>query len=239
MISLQAGRASTKLADMRSNFVSAVTHELKTPIANLRAIHETLASGRATIEMSREYAAMGIRESNRLARLVDNLLAYATDHRRRARLRVRTGLARDGVDRSVKEFAPNLTQGDFDMQVELPERLPPVLGDPTALNLMLNNLLDNAIRYSKNSRQVTIAGRVDQNDRDARSDRQRCRHSARRNRTCHEEVLARPEFSDKRKRPRAGDCRSHRHRSSRGNGDSQHGRRGNVRDHHASGSGVI
>ena len=44
-LSLEAGRASETLADMRADFVSAVTHELKTPIANMRAIHETLASG--------------------------------------------------------------------------------------------------------------------------------------------------------------------------------------------------
>src|SRR5262249_22800232 len=75
--SWQAGRASAALAEMRSDFVSAVTHELKTPIANLRAINDTLASERSTITMSREYAQMGIREAQRLSRLVDNLLAYA------------------------------------------------------------------------------------------------------------------------------------------------------------------
>jgi signal transduction histidine kinase len=156
---VQAGRASANLADMRSDFVSAVTHELKTPIANLRAIQETLASGRATMEMSREYAAMGIREANRLARLVDNLLAYAriTDV---AHAYAFEPVALEAVvDRSVKEFAPNLTVGNFELHIELPDNLPPVLGDPTALSLMLNNLLDNAIRYSKDRRHVTISGR--------------------------------------------------------------------------------
>jgi len=159
---VQAGRASAKLAEMRSDFVSAVTHELKTPIANLRAIHETLVSGRATIEMSREYAGMGIRESNRLARLVDNLLAYARITDVAHAYAFEPVALETVVDLSVREFAPNLTQGDFDVQVDLPEKLPPVLGDSTALNLMLNNLLDNAIRYSKNSRHVTIAGRAHQ-----------------------------------------------------------------------------
>src|SRR5439155_2701109 len=76
-LSLEAGRASETLADMRADFVSAVTHELKTPIANMRAIHETLASGRVTQEKSHEYAEMVIREANRLTRRIDNLLAYA------------------------------------------------------------------------------------------------------------------------------------------------------------------
>jgi signal transduction histidine kinase len=157
---VQAGRASANLADMRSDFVSAVTHELKTPIANIRAIQETLASGRATMEMSREYGAMGLRESNRLARLVDNLLAYARITDVTHAYAFEPVALEAVVDRSVKEFAPNLTVGHFELHIELPDHLPPVLGDPTALNLMLNNVLDNAIRYSKENRHVTIVGQA-------------------------------------------------------------------------------
>jgi signal transduction histidine kinase len=159
-LSLEAGRASETLADMRADFVSAVTHELKTPIANMRAIHETLASGRVTSEMSREYAEMGIREATRLTRLVDNLLAYAriTDV---AHAYAFEPVAIEAiVDRSVKEFAPNLAHGDFEVHVDMPDGLPMVKADPTALNLLLNNLLDNAIRYSKERHHLTIAGRA-------------------------------------------------------------------------------
>ena len=159
-LSLEAGRASETLADMRADFVSAVTHELKTPIANMRAIHETLASGRVTTETSREYAEMGIREATRLTRLVDNLLAYAriTDV---AHAYAFEPVALEAiVDRSVKEFAPNLAHGDFDVNVDMPDGLPMVRADPTALNLMLNNLLDNTIRYSKERHHLTIAGRA-------------------------------------------------------------------------------
>src|SRR4029079_5521921 len=118
--SLEAGRASDTLADMRADFVSAVTHELKTPIANLRAIHETLASWRFTSETSREYAEMGVREATRLTRLVDNLLAYAriTDV---AHAYTFEAIALETiVDRSVKEFASNLAHGDFSVQRSLP-----------------------------------------------------------------------------------------------------------------------
>jgi two-component system, OmpR family, phosphate regulon sensor histidine kinase PhoR len=159
-LSLEAGRASETLADMRADFVSAVTHELKTPIANMRAIHETLASGRVTADTSREYAEMGIREATRLTRLVDNLLAYAriTDV---AHAYAFEPVAIEAiVDRSVKEFAPNLAHGGFDVHVDMPDGLPMVNADPTALNLMLNNLIDNAIRYSKERHHLTITGRA-------------------------------------------------------------------------------
>jgi signal transduction histidine kinase len=159
-LSLEAGRASETLADMRADFVSAVTHELKTPIANMRAIHETLASGRVTAETSREYAEMGIREATRLTRLVDNLLAYAriTDV---AHAYAFEPVALEAiVDRSIKEFAPNLAEAHFDVHVDIPDGLPPVKADPTALNLMLNNLLDNAIRYSRERRHLAITARA-------------------------------------------------------------------------------
>lgn len=161
LISLKAARASANLADMRADFVSAVTHELKTPIANMRAINETLASGRSTLEMSREYAQMGIREANRLTRLVDNLLAYArvTDV---ADIYAFEPVAIDSVvRRTLQEFGPNLQHGAFDVQIDLPDDLPPVRADASALGLMLNNLVDNAIRYSTNTRQVSLSARRD------------------------------------------------------------------------------
>src|SRR5262249_24467882 len=111
-------------------------------------------------ETSREYAAMGIREATRLTRLVDNLLAYArvTDVTHAYALEP---IALEAVvDRSVKEFAPNLAHGDFDVHVDIPEGLPLVKADPTALNLMLNNLIDNAVRYSRERHHLKIVGRA-------------------------------------------------------------------------------
>jgi len=156
-LSLHAARANARLADMRADFVSAVTHELKTPIANMRALHETLASGRGTLEMSREYGEMGMREATRLTRLVDNLLAYAriTDV---ADAYAFDAVALEGVvDRSLQEFAPHLTHARFEVHVELPEELPLLRADATALGLLINNLIDNAIRYSRESRWLSIS----------------------------------------------------------------------------------
>lgn len=159
ILSLQAARARTRLADMRADFVSAITHELKTPIANLRAISETIASGRSTPEGAREYAQMGIRETNRLSRLVNNLLAYSrvTDV---ADVYAFEPVAIDTVvNRALQEFSLNLQAGGFAVVVDVPEEVPPVVGDAWALDLMLNNLVDNAIRYSGPTHALTISAR--------------------------------------------------------------------------------
>ncbi len=161
VLSLKAARTNARLGEMRADFVSAVTHELKTPIANLRAISETMASRRSTLDMSREYAQMGIREAGRLSRLVDNLLAYAriTDV---ADVYTFEAVAIDTVvDQALQEFALNLKDGRFELDIDVPDNLPVIRGDPTALGLMLNNLIDNAIRYSKGRRYLSITARQD------------------------------------------------------------------------------
>jgi signal transduction histidine kinase len=157
IVSLRAARASADLASMRSDFVSAVTHELKTPLANLRAINETLASGRTNPEMIREYASMGIGETTRLTRLVDNLLAYSrvTDV---ADVYSFAPVAVSAiVRRSLQEFDGNLRRDRFDVHVNVPDDLPLVTADPNALDLLFNNLIDNAIRYSKETKSLSIS----------------------------------------------------------------------------------
>ncbi|MEO8033670.1 MAG: histidine kinase dimerization/phospho-acceptor domain-containing protein, partial [Acidobacteriota bacterium] len=78
ILTLRATRASARLAEIRSDFVSTVTHELKTPIATIRAIGDTLARERVTDPEARlRYAQVVVQESKRLSRLVDNLLAYS------------------------------------------------------------------------------------------------------------------------------------------------------------------
>jgi signal transduction histidine kinase len=162
IVSLRAARASTDLAVMRADFVSAVTHELRTPLANIRAINETLASGRTPPEMVRDYARMGIGEATRLTRLVDNLLAYSrvtdvADVYSFADVSIASI-----VQRSLQEFGQNLKRDHFEVVVDVPDDLPLVHADANALDLLLNNLIDNAIRYSTETRSLTITARAGQ-----------------------------------------------------------------------------
>ena len=160
IVSLRAARASADLSGMRADFVSAVTHELKTPLANIRAINETLASGRTTPEMIREYARMGIGEATRLTRLVDNLLAYSRVTDVADVYSFEPVPVADVVQRSLLEFGPNLHRDQFEVEVQLPDELPFVKADPNALGLLFNNLIDNAIRYSREVKHLSISARA-------------------------------------------------------------------------------
>ena len=79
ILATRAERSRAKLGEMRSDFVSTVTHELKTPIATIQAAADTLARGRlyTVDEFRNNGGGTVLSEAKRLTRLVDNLLAYS------------------------------------------------------------------------------------------------------------------------------------------------------------------
>src|SRR6185295_6832335 len=137
----RAVRARAHLAELRSEFVSSVTHELKTPIAAIRAAGDTLVSGRIPSPSGRrEYAQMVVQEAKRLTRLVDNLLALSriTDVTEVYSFEPQ---ALDAlVDDTLQGFGTQLGAAGFDTQVEIPADLPLVRADRTAMGLLLDNL---------------------------------------------------------------------------------------------------
>ncbi|HEY3885107.1 MAG TPA: HAMP domain-containing sensor histidine kinase, partial [Vicinamibacterales bacterium] len=153
----RAVNAGARLSALRTEFVSTVTHELKTPIASIRAIGDTLASGRiSSPDGQREYAQLAVQEAKRLTRLVDNLLALSriTDV---TEVYSFEALSIDRlVDRALEGFRQQIAATGFDTEVDIPQDLPPVMGDHVALGLLLDNLIDNAIRYSPAARSLHI-----------------------------------------------------------------------------------
>jgi signal transduction histidine kinase len=162
VLTARAVRESERLTELRSEFVSTVTHELKTPIATIRAAGDTIVRGRVTsAEGLREYAELVVQEAKRLGRLVDNLLAYSriTDV---TELYHFDGIdVRALIDDARQEFGAQLAADKFEVLIDVPPDLPSVWGDPAALRLVLRNLIDNAIRYSGESRWLRIASHAD------------------------------------------------------------------------------
>ena len=156
VLTARAARASARVAGMRSEFVSSVTHELKTPIATIRAIGDTLVRGRMSEPKAmQDYAQLVVQESRRLGRLVDNLLAYAriTDV---TEVYTFEPVLPGAVDEALQVYRAQLAQAGFEVRVDVPGDVPAVRGDRTALGLVLDNLLDNAIRYSESSRWLDV-----------------------------------------------------------------------------------
>lgn len=157
-ITTRAARAMSTVSEMRSDFVSTVTHELKTPVQVIRSIGETLARGRVSAgEQLHEYAQLLVQESHRLSRLIDNLLAYSrvTDV---AQVYSFEALhPSDIISDALRGFHRLLKENDFRVRVDIPENVAAVRADRTAIVLALDNVIDNAMRYSGKAREIRVA----------------------------------------------------------------------------------
>jgi signal transduction histidine kinase len=162
VMTARATQARARLAGLRSDFVSTVTHELKTPIATIRAAGDTMARGRLSgPDALKDCAQLVVQESKRLTRLVDNLLAYSrvTD--------VTEVYTWDAIDPAallhdvIGGFRRALDAGGFEVEVGIPSDIPPIRGDWTACVLLFDNLVDNAIRYSTATRRLAVRARAD------------------------------------------------------------------------------
>ena len=153
-------RRETEMARLKSDFVANVSHDLKTPLSVIRMFGETLELGRVPDEeRRREYYRVITRESERLTRLIDNVLDFSRiEGGRRRYERMPTAvepLVRDTLD----AFAYPLEQQGFTVEVSLAPDLPDVPMDADAIGQALSNLVDNAVKYSGAARSIVLDAR--------------------------------------------------------------------------------
>jgi signal transduction histidine kinase len=154
-------RRETEMARLKADFVANVSHDLKTPLSVIRMFGETLEMGRVPDEAGRrEYYRVITRESERLTRLIDNVLDFSRiESGHRAYDRVPTAiepLVREAVD----AFSHPLAQQGFKVDVRVAPDLPEVPLDAEAVGQALANLIDNAIKYSAERKALTVEARA-------------------------------------------------------------------------------
>lgn len=157
-LALRAAGRSLQLSEMKSDFVSNVSHELRTPVASIRVFAELLRRGRTQDPVKvREYGAAIEAESRRLSDLIDNVLDFARIESGAKQYRRVPSDVAALVGASADAFRVRLLDTGYELDYEPPEApIPTVLLDPDALSLALNNLLDNAVKYSGDSRRVYL-----------------------------------------------------------------------------------
>jgi len=147
-----------ELVGAKTSFVSNVTHELKTPIAVIKLAVETIELGRFRGDAERDkYLRTITRESDRLAQLVDNILDFSRLEAGQRTLHRSPLDVRDVVHGAMDGFRLRLEDAGFHYEVDLPESVPMVLGDGRALQHCLLNLLDNAVKYSRDRKDLKVA----------------------------------------------------------------------------------
>ncbi len=134
-----------RFVEMRNEFVSAVTHELKTPLAAIRAMGETLERRVGDVEGARDYPARIVAESERLGFLVDNILSYQRLERGRWTPRFTRMPLRDWVGWMNDELVSRSTT-PASLHADVGELV--IEADAQLVELLLSNLVQNALRYT-------------------------------------------------------------------------------------------
>ena len=149
---------AVKLSEMKSDFVSNVSHELRTPLASIRVFAELLRLGRVrTPEKVQVYGEYIEAESRRLTGLINNILDFARIESGRKTYNFCQADALEVVGAVLRSFEIRLAPDGFRIRFEGPPTpLPPVEMDPDAISQAVHNLLDNAVKYSGESKDIAV-----------------------------------------------------------------------------------
>lgn len=150
-------RRERRANELKSEFISNVSHELKTPLSIITMFGEMLANGRTKgPEQSTEYAEIIWRESVRLGRLIDNVLDFAKIERGKGVYDFAEADIGDVVERAVDLVGRRLATASMTIDVDIEPELPQVKLDANAFTLAVMNLIDNAIKYASDGKKVEL-----------------------------------------------------------------------------------
>ncbi len=146
-----------QMAEMRSQFIASVSHELKTPLTAIRIFAETLRMGRLKdSQAKREYLDTIVNESHRLTRLLNNVLDFSKIEKGNRTYRREQACLSEIVQAAVQATQYPLKQQDFHLNVNMEDDLPDISVDRDAIGQAILNLLSNAMKYSGESRQIDL-----------------------------------------------------------------------------------
>jgi PAS domain S-box-containing protein len=148
--------------EMKSTFISVMSHELKTPVALIKGYAGTLAREDAhwDEETVRDSVAVIEEEADHLTQLIDDLLDASRLQAGQMELSVGDVRLDKLAERIVRKFRPQSDR--HALELSFPETFPAVRGDEERLTQVLTNLISNAIKYSPKGGRILVSGRYDQ-----------------------------------------------------------------------------
>jgi signal transduction histidine kinase len=165
VLAIRSTAKELKLARLKSEFVSTVSHEFRTPLTSIRYLADLLQRGRVKKEdRKQQYYETITQESERLSRLIENILDFS---------KIEAGvkeyefaetdvaeMCRDVISRFQHQVSPQ----EFAIESEVSEELPQIYADKEALSRALFNLLDNAVKYSGDIRKISLWAWADESN---------------------------------------------------------------------------
>lgn len=156
----RAMRAQVKLVGQKDDFISAVSHELRTPLTSIRMYAEMLEKDWVkSKDKAQEYYKGMRQESERLSRLIENVLDFSRIQKGRKKYSFVLGSLNECVKNVAEVMRSYAAQAGFTIQLELAD-LEPATFDADAVTQIVVNLLDNAVKYARNAEDKTITVRT-------------------------------------------------------------------------------
>jgi signal transduction histidine kinase len=153
----QAVNKQIKINKLKNDFIATVSHELKTPLASMRVLVDTLLEGNYKDQQQvQEYLELTSKENERLSRLIDNFLTFSRMERNKQAFEIVQAnpavIARAAAEAVKTKFA----SGRCKFEVNISEDLPYVMADRDAMVTVLVNFLDNAYKYSYDDKKIML-----------------------------------------------------------------------------------
>jgi signal transduction histidine kinase len=146
-----------RLSDLKTNFVSSVSHELRAPIASLRLMAERLESGRVEDPTKQsEYFRFIVQECRRLGTMIENVLDFSRIERGQKSYEFEPTDMIALLENSIKVMEPTAAQREIRLKTIVQGKPLPVCLDGLAMQQVMLNLIDNAIKHSPARAEVEV-----------------------------------------------------------------------------------
>lgn len=148
-----------ELGKMKSDFVSTISHEFKSPLTSIRQLAEMLQAGRVPSEERRQrYYNVLLEQSERLSLLIDNILDFAKMEEGKKEFEFEMVDMGPLLEELISTIQQQVRHEGFTVQAEIDTPLPSIQVDRAAITQAITNLIDNAIKYSAGAKKIYVRG---------------------------------------------------------------------------------
>jgi two-component system, OmpR family, phosphate regulon sensor histidine kinase PhoR len=157
-------KRQVELSQMKSDFVSNVSHEIRTPLALISMYIETLEMGRVkSAEKIKEYYNVILNETSRLSGIVNRILSFSQIENKKRKYTFCETVINEVVENTALTFRYSLENKGFRYSFEPGENLPVIIADRESIADAFVNLIDNAMKYSTENKDIVVRTGKDDN----------------------------------------------------------------------------